>query len=118
MTCQHCGGPKKAWQEKFCSNACYNAVRQRPEKDCPVCGVRFRPNQGKQKTCSASCGAVQGFRPAHVTALAKARAVKAERYKQRLAERLRGMTAGAIWRLAYTRGYNAAVARMRKGIAA
>lgn len=46
-----------------------------------------------------------------------AHAAKRQRYAKRLGERLRTMSKGAIWRLAYQRGWQACWLRMKRAVA-
>lgn len=58
-TCIQCGKEflqKERTTGNFCSRACWYAWPGRIEdRECPVCGKMFRPNDSRQKTCSMGC---------------------------------------------------------------
>lgn len=80
--------------------------QRRPEKRCPECLVLFRPCRRTQVCCSRNCGAQRRARrfPHHHQMLA-ANQRRRVLYAQRLGARLKTLTRGAVWRLAYQRGY-------------
>jgi hypothetical protein len=90
---------------------------KRPNITCPVCLVTRHPCRTGQVYCSRRCGAIDRVRrnkPAFAAARAKGQVTRHRNYAQRLAARLQGLTKGAIWRLAYARGYSTAWHRARR----
>lgn len=85
LHCANCGGPLEEGQKTWCSRTCYNAqlMRQKyqndldasraaqrirkaawqaaqPERECEVCGSRFKPKRKEQRLCSATCASAHG----------------------------------------------------------
>ncbi len=90
--------------------------RLKAVKTCPECLTDFRPSYRAQVCCCSVCGAIRRQRqsPAASRGMLAANAARRQAYAKRLGATLRGMTPGEIWRLAYTRGYQAAWNRGRR----
>ena len=120
--CEHCAEtfvprrrPTARDPQRFCSVACRNDFRRRAPRTCPVCGVSFVPNHSSQQACDRVCGSMHGARKRKTDTMAIARRERAKAYAQRLSERLASMSKSAIWRLAYTRGWQACWLKYGKG---
>lgn len=83
-------------------------------RQCPECLKDFRPYHQEQVCCDRFCASRRRNRM-YPQDMHEAHAVNRAKYAKSLASRLRGLTAGAIWRLAYNRGFSAAWAQKRRG---
>jgi hypothetical protein len=85
-------------------------------KPCGYCGTVFHPAYQAQVCCSYRCSAcLRVIKSPEDHQLHAANRARREAYAKRLGARIRGLTPGQIWRLAYTRGYQACWHKVQRG---